>query len=376
MSYLMTPKELATSLAIPDLTDPRVLPDHALQLLIRLARRALSSLWTSQIQTLRTPPMVPVENNYDRLNYPADGAARDARYTRYVTERYLLRTQTSSAVPDALAGQHGHPPSDWLLMLPGIVYRRDSIDRLHCAEPHQLDLWRIVDHRVQRPLQDHDLHDMVAALMTALVPGYKWRLLPSPHPYTLNGKQIDVYWQSQWVEVGECGLGHPSVLSDADLRHHSALAMGLGLDRLLMIRKDLPDIRLLRHPDHRIQEQMQDLSPYRPVSNQPAVQRDLSLVVDFHEDEETLGDRVRRACEDVHQIESISVIEQTEYRHLPPRAVERLGITDGQKNVLLRLVMRDLHETMTSEQANAIRNQVYRCLHRGRPERLAMNREG
>lgn len=341
MPTLMTPNELAASLAVPDLTDPRLLPDHALQMLIRLARRALSSLWNSQIQTLRTPPMVPVENNYDRLNYPKDGAARDARYTRYVTERYLLRTQTSSAVPDALAGQHGCPPSDWSLMLPGIVYRRDTIDRLHCAEPHQLDLWRVVDHRQQRPVNDHDLHDMVAALMTALVPGHEWRLQSSPHPYTLNGLQIDVYWQSQWIEVGECGLAHPSLLTTADLTHHSALAMGLGLDRLLMIRKNLPDIRLLRHPDHRIQEQMQDLSQYRPVSDQPAIQRDLSLVVDVHDDEETLGDRVRRACADVQQIECVTVLD----------------------------------ETMTSEQANAIRNQVYQCLHQGRVERLAINRE-
>ncbi|WP_040556992.1 hypothetical protein [Reinekea blandensis] len=376
MPTLMTPTELSASLAVPDLTDPGVVPDHALQMLIKLVRRALSSHWNSHIQTLRTPPMVPVENNYDRLNYPADGAARDARYTRYVTDRYLLRTQTSSAVPDALAGQHGHPPPDWLLMLPGMVYRRDSIDRLHCAEPHQLDLWRVVDHRIQRPLTTDDLQGMVQIIMSALVPGREWRLLPSPHPYTLNGMQIDVYWQDQWIEVGECGIGHPSLLKAAYLNHHSSLAMGLGLDRLLMIRKDLPDIRLLRHPDYRIQEQMQDLSRYRPVSNQPSVQRDLSLVVDMNADEETLGDLIRRSCSDVHQIESLSVIDESPYEALPPKAIERLGISNGQKNVLLRLVLRNLNETLTAEQANAIRNRVYRTLHQGQVVSLAENREG
>ena len=59
----------------------------------------------------------------------------------------------------------------------------------------------------------------------------------------------------------------------------TGLAMGLGLDRLLMLRKGMNDIRLLRSDDPRVVEQMLDLSPYRPVSDQPAIRRDLSIAV-------------------------------------------------------------------------------------------------
>jgi phenylalanyl-tRNA synthetase alpha chain len=67
-----------------------------------------------------------------------------------------------------------------------------------------------------------------------------------------------------WVEIGECGLAHPDVLASAgrNPREWTGLAMGLGLDRLLMLRKGMPDIRLLRSTDPRIAGQMQDLAPH------------------------------------------------------------------------------------------------------------------
>ena len=80
----------------------------------------------------------------------------------------------------------------------------------------------------------------------------------------------------------------------------TGLAIGLGLDRLLMLRKGIPDIRLLRATDPRIAWQMLDLAPYRPVSLMPPVCRDLSIVVDTAADTlaEDLGDEVRGALGD------------------------------------------------------------------------------
>ena len=68
-------------------------------------------------------------DNYDRLGYPPDGAARDARYTRYVCETALLRTQTSAMLPPLLRALAAAPPEDVVLSCPGLVYRRDVIDR-------------------------------------------------------------------------------------------------------------------------------------------------------------------------------------------------------------------------------------------------------
>jgi phenylalanyl-tRNA synthetase alpha chain len=178
---------------------------------------------------------------------------------------------------------------------------------------------------------------------------------------------MDVRAGSRWVEIGECGIAHPEVLRDAGMPPEwSGLAMGLGLDRLVMIAKGLDDIRLLRSDDPRIASQMLDLSPWRPVSRHPPVRRDLSVAVAADADAETLGDRVREALgARAREVEAIDVRAETPLEALPPGARERLGIRPGQKNVLLRLVLRALERTLTDEEANLLRDDVYAAIHQG-----------
>ncbi|HUQ53303.1 MAG TPA: hypothetical protein VM692_13840, partial [Gammaproteobacteria bacterium] len=140
----------------------------------------------------------------------------------------------------------------------------------------------------------------------------------------------------------------------------SAIQLDLGrvtrrpLDRALMLRKGIDDIRLLRSADPRIAAQMLDLDAYRPVSSQPAIQRDMSIAVATEITPEVLADRVRDVVgARADALESVEVISQTAYSELPSAARDRLGIAAAQKNVLLRLVIRDLTRTLTSEEANA-----------------------
>ena len=58
-------------------------------------------------------------------------------------------------------------------------------------------------------------------------------------------------------------------------------------------------------------------------------------------------------------VESLEVVSETPYGHLPPAAVERLGISAGQKNTLLRVVSRDLRRALTDEEANEVRDEIY-----------------
>jgi phenylalanyl-tRNA synthetase alpha chain len=359
------------AISIRDLTDPGHGP-HALQLLVHAAIDALTRAWHIPVQLERQNPIIPIEDNYDRLGYPPDGAARDARYTRYVSDRLLLRTQTSALVPSALARlplSDGEP--DWLIAAPGMVYRRDEIDRLHSGEPHQLDLWRI---RRGGALTTSDLQDMIARLTAALLPGLEHRTQPAQHPYTLDGLQIDVQHRGEWVEIGECGLAHPRVLTGAGLPCPpcSGLALGIGLDRVLMLRKGVPDIRLLRVPDARIAAQMLDLEPYHAVSHMPAVTRDLSLMVPDDLTLEEIGDRIRTAlAERASVVEAIAPVAETPYAALPAQAVARMGAEPGQKNLLLRVVLRDLERSLTHEEANVLRDAIYLSLHAGQRAELA-----
>ena len=364
------------AVAIRDLTDPGQ-GSHALQLLIQAAVQALSAAWGVPASVQRSNPVTPIEDNYDRLRYPADGAARDARYTRYVSDRLLLRTQTSAMIPGALERLRlSEAQPDWLLACPGMVYRRDEIDRLHSGEPHQLDLWRV---RRGLPLDAEDLQGMIEVLLGAILPGLAHRSLPAQHPYTIDGRQIDVSYGGEWVEVGECGLAHPHVLADANLPcpPHSGLALGIGLDRVLMLRKGIPDIRLLRATDPRIASQMLDLAPYRSVSHMPPVARDLSLMVAADLSMEEVGDKIRVAlAERAAAVEVIELRSQTPYDELPPRAVARMGAMPGQKNLLLRVVLRDLERSLTHLEANELRDSIYRALHEGERAELALGAGG
>jgi phenylalanyl-tRNA synthetase alpha chain len=360
VTYLR-PEQLRLDLGLRDLSDPAE-GRHAIQILAGRAVAALSRAWGCEVRWCRGPRIVPVADNYDRLGYAAEAITRDARYTRYVDAGRMLRSHSSAMIPPALRRLAGEPGADVLLVCPGIVYRRDAIDWQHTSTPHQLDLWRIT----RRAMRGADLEQMIAVLLGALTPGLPHRQQPRTHPYTRLGRQADVRHAGRWVEVWECGLAHPRVLAAAGLPGCGGLALGMGLDRLLMLAKRIPDIRLLRGGDPRVAGQMLDLAPYRRVSSMPAITRDLSIAVADDDDDETLGDRVRDALgADARCVEEVRVVSATAYRQLPASAIGRLGARPGQKNLLLRVVLRDLDTTLTSEAANALRDRIYRALHQG-----------
>jgi phenylalanyl-tRNA synthetase alpha chain len=343
-----------------------------MQALLGQVVSALTTAWACTSTTVRNPPLVAVRDNYDRLGFDAADITRDARYTRYTSPTTMLRSHTSADIPHTLEAYRMRPgPVDELIVIPGIVYRRDVVDRTHVGEPHQVDLWRL---RSTPQTTDSDLDQMVALLVEALLPGARYRTVASPHAYTEGGRQIDVWHDGDWMEVGECGRIHSGVLTGAGLdpSQWSGLALGMGLDRALMLRKGIPDIRYLRAAEPRIAVQMQDLDRWRPVSMLPAITRDLSVVVDADTDDENIGDTVRSTLEDrVEDIESITVLDRTSYDELPPRARQRLAITPGQVNCLVRLTLRPLERTLTDAEANRIRNDVYLALHNGEVLELA-----
>jgi phenylalanyl-tRNA synthetase alpha chain len=368
VSYL-DPVQLRRDLGVQDLSEPAEGP-HAIQILIGQAVEGLCRAWGCEVRWCRGPRIVPVADNYDRLGYPAEAITRGTRYTRYVDAGHMLRSHSSAMIPPALRRLARQPGDDVLLVCPGIVYRRDAIDWQHTGTPHQLDLWRIT----RRAMRSTDMDQMIAVLLGALAPGRPHRQQPRTHPYTLGGRQVDVYLDGRWVEVWECGLAHPGVLAAAGLPGRCGLALGMGLDRLLMLVKHVPDIRLLRSGDPRITGQMLDLARYQQVSSMLPVTRDLSVAVRDDDDEETVGDRIRDALgADTSCVEEVRVLAATTYRQLSASAIGHLGARPGQKNLLVCVVLRDLEKTLTNETANALRDRIYRALHQGTEYQWAAN---
>lgn len=354
MSLLST-EELTDALTLRDLsTGP-----HALGLIVTAITEAIRNAYpATEVREIRAHPLVPVEDNYEKLGYPPDAVTRDARYTRYASETTMLRSHTTAMIPPALRALPRSP--DVVLLCPGLVYRRDVVDRIHTGTPHQLDLWRITT----GPATPADLDDLITTVVHAALPGADYRTVPASHPYTENGRQVDVLVEGEWLEVAECGLVARHVLSRAGLGDDvHGLAMGLGLDRLVMLRKGIGDIRLLSATDPRISGQMQDLTAYRSVSRHPPISRDVSVAVEADADAETLGGIVRDAIGSAGDaVEEIVVLSETSLADLPPAAIARLGIKPGQKNVLLRVVLRHPSRTLSDEEANTLRDRIHAAL--------------
>ncbi|PXX57466.1 phenylalanyl-tRNA synthetase alpha subunit [Nocardia tenerifensis] len=365
MSTYLTASDLSRALAVRDLSDAAQGP-HAMQALLDATIDALARAWGSRVRVVRNSPLVAVADNYDKLGYDPADVTRDARYTRYVSPTTMLRSHTTADIPDTLRRYAGTTAEvDDLIVVPGLVYRRDVVDRIHVGEPHQVDLWRL---RSRPDTGDRDVRDLVAHVVRAVLPGAGWRTTPARHPYTALGRQVDVRLGADWLELAECGLIAEHVLAGAGLdpARWSGTALGMGLDRALMLRKGIPDIRYLRSGNPRVAEQLRDLSPWRPVSALPPIRRDLSVVVADDTDDETLGDTVRKVLHDrVDDIESVLVAARTPWAELSEKARDRLGIVPGQTNAVVRLVLRPLSRTLTDEEANELRNQVYLAIHAG-----------
>jgi phenylalanyl-tRNA synthetase alpha chain len=361
----LPPAELTAALAVRDLTDPEQGP-HAIQLILDAIVTAVAHDCGVPVIEHRTPALVATADNYDRLGYAPDDITRDARYSRHVSPTVMLRSHTTAGIPAVLDRLRDAPADhDQVVALPGLVYRRDSIDRTHVGTPHQLDVWRLSR---RRRLGVDDLHQLARTVVTAVLPGARWRVIPAVHPYTSHGLQVEVSIGGEWLELAECGLAGRTVLthSDLDPTEWSGLALGLGLDRALMIRKGIDDIRLLRSNHPEVVRQLLDLEPWRPVSVMPAIRRDISIVADDAADPELLGDLARTALgPDADLLADLTVLADTSAADLPAGAATRLRIRPGQHNLLIRLTWQALDRTLTDAEANCLRDRVYRALHHG-----------
>ena len=359
---------LQQALSVTDLTESRS-PIHAVRLMVdEIVEGLIRSGWPrAHIQT--GPRIVSAEENYGLLGYDPAEITLGSEHTRWVNEHSLLRTQTTSQIPAALqrAAQERKAGEMILLAAPGITFRRDSRDRWHCAEPHQMDIWVLGD----PDLSDREnLLRLVGDILRAAVPDKPWVYSDSPHHYTEGGIEVNVLNDGVNVEVLECGLIATSLLRRLGIHplRHGGLALGMGLDRLTMLRKGIPDIRLLRDSNERVRAQMHDLRPWNAVSRLPSISRDISVAVSPGLSEEVLTEKMLQAAGDCSGwIEEMQIRGRWVSSELPPQAIERLGLLADQENLLLRVVLRDCSRSITTAEANALYEKIQSSLHEGAP---------
>lgn len=351
-------------LSISDLTEDK---KHVIGMLYeRILEYMRDCHPNSKVMVVRSNPIVSVEDNYDNLLIPKDNISRSSTYTQYIDENRILRTHTSAHIPKVL--KELAMRRDWndvVILIPGLAYRRDVTDKTHLGEIHMLEMWRVSK---ARKIRKRDLLDAMKGLGDVAAPGWSLRIVNSPHPYTEQGIEMNAVRGNRDIEIGEAGLINDQILKNAGLdpRVYSGWASGMGLDRLVMTLKGIPDVRYLRSANPAIAKQMHGLDPYREVSSQPAIRRDLSYSVPKQYVEEDIHQEIRDAMGDqVGILESVEILNETPRQDLPSLIRERLGISSSQKNILVRISLRHLERTLTKKQANGVYEEIYSKVNHG-----------
>ncbi len=195
--------------------------------------------------------------NFEALNIPKDHPARDTQDTFYITENMLLRTQTSPVQIRVMEKQA--PPIR--VISPGRVFRSDAVDATHSPLFHQIE-GLVVD----KGITMGDLKGTLEAFAKRLYgEDTKIRLRPHHFPFTEPSCEIDVTCfkcggkgcpmckGEGFIEILGAGMVHPKVLKacGVDPEVYSGYAFGVGLERLVMFRFDIDDMRLLYENDMR-----------------------------------------------------------------------------------------------------------------------------
>lgn len=212
--------------------------------------------------SVQTAPEVETEYyNFDVLNMDQNHPARDMQDTFYIDPGVVLRTHASNIQGRIMESRN--PPIR--VICPGRVYRNESISSRHHVFFHQID-GLYVDKEVS-------LQDLVGTLSTFLKRLFKQevdvRLRPSYFPFVEPGIEADISCllcngtgcslckHSGWLEILGAGMVHPQVLRNCGLdpEKYSGYAWGLGVERTVMLRHGMSDIRLFAENDRRFLDQ-------------------------------------------------------------------------------------------------------------------------
>ncbi len=200
-----------------------------------------------------SPEIEDDDHNFTRLNVPKDHPARDMQDTFYLSDEFLLRTQTSGGQIRTMDVQK--PPIK--ILMPGRVFRSDS-DATHSPMFHQME-GLVVDKGITLGDLQGALNTFVQKLFGA---DTRTRLRPSYFPFTEPSAEMDLWFPQKkggpgWIEWGGCGMVNPNVLraNGIDPEVYSGFAFGMGIERTLMLRHGIADMHDIVEGDVRFSQQ-------------------------------------------------------------------------------------------------------------------------
>lgn len=199
-------------------------------------------------------------HNFTALNFPPEHPARDMQDTFFIRKNeenphndLVLRTHTS---PVQIRLMENEKPPIRAIM-PGRVYRNESITAKSYCLFHQVEALYVDEHVSLAELKETLI--ILAKMMYGT--DVKYRLRPSFFPFTEPSLEMDVWWGSkdkgQWLEILGAGMVDPNVLKavNIDPDKYSGYALGIGVERIALLKYHINDIRILYDNDLRFLNQ-------------------------------------------------------------------------------------------------------------------------
>ncbi len=230
---------------------------------VTIVQREIEDIFLSMgFEVLDGPHIEDEWHNFEALNIPATHPARDMQDTFWFEDKkHLLRTHTSTI---QVRGMKTRKPP-FRFVGPGKVFRCERTDASHEMCFHQLE-GMMVGEDVS---VGHLIYFMKTLLSEIFKRDVEVRLRPGFFPFVEPGFELDIKClicggkgcsvckQVGWVELLPCGMVHPNVLKAGgiDPDKYNGFAFGLGLDRLVMMRYGIDDIRLIHGGDLRFNSQ-------------------------------------------------------------------------------------------------------------------------
>ena len=234
-----------------DVTEPgiRRQPSGRLHPMTQTYREIRDALIGMGFTTFHGPEVEYDDFNFTKLNLPKDHPARDMQDTFYVNDKVVLRTHTSPC--EARALMTVKPP--FRLVIPGRVFRVDEVDASHSPVFMQME-GLVVDKNISFADLKGTLDEFVH---TVFGPDVKTRMRPSYFPFTEPSAEVDISCTicggkgcssckgTGWMEIMGCGITNPHELQNCGLdpNEWSALAFGVGVDRVACLKYGISDIR-------------------------------------------------------------------------------------------------------------------------------------
>ena len=225
----------------------------------------IEDLFVSMGYTVETGPELETDKFcFELLNLPQGHPARDMQDSFYITDEYLLRTQTSAVQARTMLANEEKSPIR--MICPGKTYRRED-DATHSHQFTQAE-GLVIDKNISLA----DLKGTLEIFAKKIIgENTKIRFRPSYFPFTepsyevdiscfkCGGKGCNICKQTGWIEVLGSGMVHPNVLRMCgyDPDKYSGFAFGLGLERIAMFKYGIPDMRYLYANDVRFLSQFE-----------------------------------------------------------------------------------------------------------------------